>query len=134
MITDPAKEQAPTLMMGVAVPRGTYQVSLYTTTAPARGTGRGVSFQFAKYPEEPDFRTFSVPAASSDEPNTAWLDLGTYTVPESGFTYMLKPGRPEDLTVVGSFRFTRSDAVGQGPSEEELREELMRLKATGYAN
>lgn len=134
LITDPASEQAPTMVMGIAVPNGTYQVSLYATTAPARGTGRGVSFQFEKYPEEPEFRMFSIPAPSSDEPNTAWLDLGTYTITDRSFRYMLKPGRPEDLTVVGSFRFTRSDAVGKGPSEEELREELLRLKATGYAN
>jgi arylsulfatase A-like enzyme len=135
LITDPKSEQAPAMVMGVAVPNGTYRVSLYTTTSPALGTGRGVSFQFQKYPEEPAFRMFSIPASRSSEPNTAWLELGTYTIADGGFRYLLKPGRPEDLTVVGSFRFTNTAAATTAlPTEQQLREEMQRLKATGYAN
>ncbi len=132
LVCDPATETPPGIISGLIVPNGTYKVSLYTTTEPVEGEPRGVSFKFLKYPEETAYREFGLPAPEPGKVNSAWIDVGTYTVTEETFNYWLEPGRPEDLTVVGAFRFTVEGAEHALPDEQALEEERERLRSTGY--
>lgn len=127
-------EVPPGLVFGVDIPNGTYTVSVFCRTLDyGDGVKRGSSFKFLAMTED-SMRLFSIDPPTGDEPNTAWIEVGTYTVLDgTQFTYWIEPGNEDDFSIVGTLRFVKEGAsIDDYMTAEEMRQEQERLESLGY--
>jgi arylsulfatase A-like enzyme len=136
LVSDPSTEDATGLVMIIKVPSGEYHVSAYTKTLDIGDSPRGSSFRLLRYlPEgkgESDYRLFKIPPPEPGETNEKWFEIGTYSIDDGKFVYFLDEGDPEDLAVIGAFRFVKVGHEDEVPSAEASEEELARIRALGY--
>lgn len=126
-------EDAPGIIFGRFIPNGTYTVSIFCRTLDFEdGVARGSSFNFLAESEE-TWRLFAIDAPTGPEPNTAWLEVGTYTVTDEDFSYWIDEGNEDDYSVVGTLRFVKEGASAKDYMDrEEMVREQERLHSLGY--
>jgi len=113
------------------IPNARYDISVFSSTLPAH-PDRGAAFKLYVPDADDEGTVYRLPPSQSSQPTSTWHEIGRYPVTEEKLTVWVNVANPDDVAVIGSFRFRVAKPETDPESTETMEERLERLRSLGY--